>query len=168
MISSFATPAATVIFAFAMVYAGVMDLTTMRIRNGLVIALLAIYVALAPLAGFTVEEIAWSAAVAAALLVVCFVFFTLGWMGGGDAKLLAVTALWLGFDHAPAFLVYTALLGGALTLAILQIRLVGLPAFLGNMPWITRLQADRAGIPYGVAITLAALIVFPQTRWFVI
>ncbi|MDP1909126.1 MAG: peptidase, partial [Hyphomicrobium sp.] len=61
-----------------------------------------------------------------------------------------------------------ALFGGALTLAILQIRLVGLPAFLGNMPWIARLQADRAGIPYGVAITLAALIVFPQTRWFVI
>jgi len=168
MMSSLAPPVATAIFAFAMVYAGVADLTTMRIRNGLVLALLAAYVVLAPLAGFTIEEIAWNAAIAAGLLVVSFVCFAFGWMGGGDAKLLAVTTLWLGFDHTPSFLVYTALLGGALTLVILQLRLVGLPTFLGNRPWIARLQSDRTGVPYGVAITLAALIVFPQTRWFVI
>jgi len=168
MISSFVTPVATIGFVFAMVYASVTDLTSMRIRNGLVLALLAAYVLLAPLAGFTLEEIAQSAAIAAGLLIIGIVFFARGWMGGGDAKLLAVTALWLGFDHTPAFLVYTALFGGALTLAILQLRLVGLPAFLGNRPWIARLQLDRTGIPYGVAITLAALIVFPQTRWFAI
>src|SRR5882724_7850677 len=98
-ISAFATPAATVIFAFAMVYAGLMDLTTMRIRNGLCLALLAVYAGLAPFAGFTVEEVAWSTAIAAGLLVVSFVLFAFGWMGGGDGKLLAVTALWLGFDH---------------------------------------------------------------------
>ncbi|MDP2378606.1 prepilin peptidase [Reyranella sp.] len=166
MIPSLVTSLATAGFVFAMVYAGIVDLTTMRIRNGLVLALLAAYVALAPLAGFTLEEIAWSAAIAAGLLVVSFVFFARGWMGGGDAKLLAVTALWLGFDHTPAFLVYTALFGGALTLAILQLRLVVLPAFLGNRPWIAQLQSDKAGIPYGVAITIAALVVFPQTRWF--
>jgi prepilin peptidase CpaA len=166
MIPSLATSLATAGFVFAMVYAGIVDLTTMRIRNGLVLALLGAYLVLAMPAGFTLEEIAWSAAIAAGLLAVSFVFFARGWMGGGDAKLLAVTALWLGLDHAPAFLVYTALFGGALTLAILQLRLVGLPAFLGSKPWITRLQSDRTGIPYGVAITLAALIVFPQTRWF--
>ena len=121
---------------------------------------------LAPLAGFTVEQVAWSAALAVGLLVVSVIFFALGWMGGGDGKLLAVTALWLGVDHAPAFLVYTGLFGGALTLAVMQLRLVGLPAFLGNTPWIARLQSDKSGVPYGVAITLAALIVFPQTRWF--
>lgn len=164
-ISTFAAPAALVIFAFSMAYAGLMDLTTMRIRNGLVLALLAAYVTLAPLAGFTFEAIAWSAALAAAVLAVSFVFFARGWMGGGDAKLLAVTTLWLGFEQGPIFLVYTALIGGALTLVIVQVRLVGLPAILGNVPWIGRLQSDKAGIPYGVAITLAALLVFPQTRW---
>jgi len=168
MVLSFASPAATVIFAFAMVHAGLMDLTTMKIRNGLCLALLAAYVGLAPFAGFTIEEVAWSAAFAAGLLVVSFACFAFGWMGGGDAKLLAVTALWLGFDHAPSFLVYTALLGGVLTLAILQLRLVGLPAFLGSKPWIARLQSDGTGVPYGVAITVAALIVFPQTRWFAV
>ena len=36
---------------------------------------------------------------AAAVLVVSFVFFARGWIGGGDAKLAAATALWLGFDQ---------------------------------------------------------------------
>jgi prepilin peptidase CpaA len=166
MLASFAPQVATPIFAFAMVYAGLMDLTTMRIRNGLCLGLLAAYAALAPFVGFTVEEVAWSAALAAGLLVASFVMFGFGWMGGGDGKLLAVTALWLGVDVAPAFLIYTGLFGGALTLAVLQLRLVGLPAFLGNRPWITRLQSDNSGVPYGIAITLAALVVFPQTRWF--
>ena len=163
--SALATPAATVIFTFTMVYAGLNDLTTMRIRNGLVLGLLAAYAILAPLAGFADGEMAWSVAIAAGILVVCFVFFAFGWMGGGDVKLLAVTALWLGPDHTPAFLVYTALFGGALTLAVLRLRLVGLPEFLGNRPWIARLQSDQSGVPYGVAVTLAALVVFPQTRW---
>ncbi|MPZ34773.1 MAG: peptidase [Rhodospirillales bacterium] len=166
MLTSLAPQVATPIFAFAMVYAGLMDLTTMRIRNGLCLGLLAAYAALAPFASLTVEEVAWSAALAGGLLVASFVMFAFGWMGGGDGKLLAVTALWLGVDQAPTFLVYIGLFGGALTLAILQLRLVGLPAFLGNRPWIARLQSDKSGVPYGVAITLAALIVFPQTRWF--
>ena len=157
---------AAAIFAFAMVYAGLTDLTTMRIRNNLCLWLFASYAALAPFVGFTVEQIAWSAAFAAGLLGVSFILFAFGWMGGGDGKLLAVTALWLGVDHAPAFLIYTGLFGGALTLAVLQLRLVGLPAFLGSRPWITRLQSDNCGVHYGVAIALAALIVFPQTRWF--
>ena len=148
-----------------MVYAGLMDLTTMKIRNRLVLALLAAYAILAPLAGFTIAEIAWSAAIAAVVFAVCFGFFALGWMGGGDVKLLAVIVLWLGFDHAPNFLVYTGLFGGALTLAILQLRAASLPAFLGNKPWIAKLQSDGVGIPYGVAMTLAALVVFTQTRW---
>jgi prepilin peptidase CpaA len=166
MLAFHVSQVAAAIFAFAMVYAGLTDLTTMRIRNNLCLWLFGSYAALAPFVGFTVEQIAWSAAFAAALLAVSFILFAFGWMGGGDGKLLAVTALWLGVDHAPAFLIYTGLFGGALTLAVLQLRLVGLPAFLGNRPWLTRLQSDNSGVPYGVAITLAALVVFPQTRWF--
>jgi prepilin peptidase CpaA len=167
-ISAFAAQAATVIFTFVMVYAGLMDLTTMKIRNGLVLGLLGAYALLAPLVGFTFGEIGWSIVIAAGLLSVCFVFFARGWMGGGDVKLIAVAALWFGVDYTPAFLLYTALFGGALTLAVLRLRLVGLPEFLGNRPWIAQLQSDQAGIPYGVAVTLAALVVFPQTRWMTI
>src|SRR5260370_11454909 len=160
-ISALATTMATVIFAFTLVYAGLMDLTTMRIRNGLVLVLLAAYAMLAPLAGFTVEEIAWSTAIAMGILAVCFVFFAFGWMGGGDVKLLAVTALWLGFDHTPAFLLYTALFCGALSLVVLPLLTVGLPAFLGNPLLISPLQSDEPALPYGLPVAVAPLAGFP-------
>ena len=153
------------IFAFTMVYAGVTDLTTNKIRNGLVLIFLLAYAVLAPFAGFTAYEIGWSAAVAAGVLVFAFIFFALGWIGGGDAKLAAVTALWFGADHTPAYLIYTALLGGAFTLGLLQFRVLTLPACLQNRSWIARLHSRGSGIPYGVAMALAALVVFPETRW---
>jgi prepilin peptidase CpaA len=76
-----------------------------------------------------------------------------------------VTALWFGVDHTPIYLVYTALLGGALSLAILQFRTMTLPTFLPNNSWIARLHLQGSAIPYGLAMASAALVVFPQTRW---
>lgn len=153
------------IFVFTMVYAAVTDLTTNKIRNGLVLLFLLAYGVLAPFAGFTASEIGRSAAVAGGVLLVAFIFFALGWMGGGDAKLAAVTALWFGADHTPAYLLYTALFGGVFTLALLQFRMLALPACLQNRSWIGRLHSRGSDVPYGVAMALAALVVFPQTRW---
>ena len=163
--SALAATAATLIFAFTMVYAGVTDLTTYKIRNGLVLIFLLAYAVLAPFAGFTAYEIEWSAAVAAGVLLFAFILFALGWIGGGDAKLAAVTALWFGADHAPAYLIYMALLGGAFTLAILQFRVLTLPACLQKRSWIARLHSRGSAVPFGVAMALAALVVLPQTRW---
>jgi prepilin peptidase CpaA len=164
-ISTLAATAAMFIFAFTMVCAGVTDLTTYKIRNRLVLLFLLAYAVLAPLAGFTAGEIERSAAVAAGVLLFGFIFFSLGWIGGGDAKLAAVTALWFGADHTPAFLIYMALLGCAFTLVILQFRVLPLPARLQNRSWVARLHSRESKVPYGVAMALAALVVFPQTRW---
>ena len=41
----------------------------------------------------------------------------LGWIGGGDAKIAAATALWFGFDQLFPYLAVASLLGGLLTLA---------------------------------------------------
>jgi prepilin peptidase CpaA len=164
-ITIFAGHVAPVVFAFTMVYAGITDLTTMKIRNSLVLLFLLAYAVLAPALGFAVYDIGWSAAVAAGVLVFTFGCFTFGWIGGGDAKLAAVIALWFGVDHTPIYLVYTALLGGALSLLILQFRSMTLPTFLPNNSWIARLHLQGSGIPYGVAMASAALVVFPQTRW---
>ena len=165
MITALTAPAGMLIFGYAMIYAALMDLTTMTIRNGLVLVLLAAYAVLAPLAGFTPHEIGLSAALAAGTLLVGFLFFARGWIGGGDAKLAAVTVLWFGADHTPAYLVYTALFGGAFTLLILRFRALVLPVWLMNRSWVARLHARGAGVPYGVALAVAALVVFPDTRW---
>lgn len=164
-IPALAATAGMAVFSFTMVYAAVTDLTTMKISNRLVFLFLLAYAVLAPLAGFTAHEIGWSVAVAAGVLVFAFVFFAFGWIGGGDAKLAAVTALWFGAGHTPAYLLYTAMLGGAFTLGLLQFRMTALPAWVGNRPWIARLHAQETGVPYGVSLALAALLAFPKTRW---
>lgn len=157
--------AAPLLFASTMIYAGFTDLTTMKIRNGLILFFLLAYVVLAPLTGLTIYEIGLSAAVAAGVLALGFILFARGWIGGGDAKLAAVTALWFGVDHTAAYLLYTALLGGVFTLILLQFRILTLPAWLQNKSWIARLHSQWSGVPYGVAMALAAMIVLPETRW---
>ncbi|MGO4571826.1 A24 family peptidase [Microvirga sp. 2TAF3] len=157
--------AASLCFIPLLLWAGAFDLVTMKIRNELVLFLLASYVALAPLSGLGWVDIGWSVAIAAGILVGMFILFGFGWVGGGDAKLAAVIALWLGADHALAYVLYTALFGGILTIALLQFRLMVLPAQCLNVPWIMRLHAPETGVPYGVAIASAALFIFPGTHW---
>jgi prepilin peptidase CpaA len=99
------------------------------------------------------------------VLVVAFVFFSQGWIGGGDAKLAAATALWFGFDYLVDYLIYASLFGGALTLAIIQFRKLPLPAVLARQGWILRLHETGGGVPYGIALAAAALTVYPKTGW---
>lgn len=164
-ISTFAAACGLVLFPLAMIYAGLMDLATLTIRNTLVAAIGCAWLLLAPLAGFTLSELGTSAALSAAVLAVTFTFFVLGWIGGGDAKLAAVTALWFQPQEAFLYFAYTALLGGFLTLGILQLRSSVIPMFLYRMPWIAQLHDSRTGVPYGAAMAPAALLVFPDTAW---
>jgi prepilin peptidase CpaA len=98
-------------------------------------------------------------------LVFAFAFFTRGWIGGGDAKLAAATVLWLGFDHTMTYLIWSSLLGGALTIALLKVREYPLPALLARQDWAVRLHSVDAGIPYGIALAAAALLVYPETSF---
>ena len=102
---------------------------------------------------------------AAIVLVVVFVFFSRGWIGGGDAKLAAATALWMGFAHLVDYLFYASLFGGALTLMIIQFRTIPLPKVFVGREWAERLHRSDSGVPYGIALAAAALLVYPQTEW---
>jgi prepilin peptidase CpaA len=105
------------------------------------------------------------AGAAAAVLAVTFVFFARGWIGGGDAKLAAATALWLGFDHLTAYLLYASVFGGVLTLAIIRFRTIPLPQTLADQEWLKRLHRFDGGVPYGIALAAAALLIYPDTTW---
>jgi prepilin peptidase CpaA len=164
-ISTAAATLGLIFFPLAMVYAALMDLVTMKIRNPLVLAIGGAWLVLAPLAGFSIVELGWSAAVAAIVFAVTFVFFAAGWIGGGDAKLAAVTALWFTPEQALHYFIYASLLGGLLTLVVLQLRSRMLPAVLYRVPWVVQLREQRGGVPYGAAMAPAALIVFPHTAW---
>jgi prepilin peptidase CpaA len=164
-ISSVAAMIGLVLFPTAMIYAGFMDLMTMKIRNTLVLVIGVAWLILAPLSGFTLHELGSSMGVAACVFVVTFVFFAMGWIGGGDAKLAAVTALWFAPQEALLYFIYASFLGGLLTLAIVRLRSGVLPLALYRVPWIAHLQDTKAGVPYGAAMAPAALIVFPETAW---
>lgn len=166
IVANAAALAAGLFFCAATLCAGFGDLRTMRIPNQLVFLMLAVYLILAPLSGAGLHEIALSIAAAAGLFIIAFIFFAFGWIGGGDAKFVTVAALWLGAGNLAPFLLYTALFGGVLTLALLQFRLMPLPAVFAGRDWVARLHAIENGVPYGVAIAAAALLVLRDTHWF--
>ena len=99
-----------------MAFAASSDLLTMRISNRLVLLLVCSFFVVAFVADLPLDQLGWHVGCAAIVLVVGFAFFAFGWIGGGDAKLAAATTLWLGFGLTLPYLVYAALLGGALTL----------------------------------------------------
>ena len=151
------------VFPFAMAFAAATDLLTMTIPNRLSIALSAAFLLIAPLAGLSWQDLLSHVAAGSLMLLAGIVLFSLGWMGGGDGKLLAVASLWLGFEPMTLFLVYVAVLGGALALLIMAYR--KWPAGALPLPnWALRLHAKGEGMPYGIAIAAGALAVYPSTQ----
>jgi prepilin peptidase CpaA len=153
------------IFPALMAFAAASDLLTMTISNRVSLALAAGFLVLALLSGMGFHDILSHLGAGISVLTVAFACFAMGWIGGGDAKLAAATALWFGFDHLMNYLVYASLFGGALTLLLLQFRQWPLPyAFVGQT-WLLRLHAKDSGIPYGIALAIGALMIYPQTDW---
>ena len=153
------------LFPALMAFAASSDLVTMTISNRVSLLLIGAFFVLAVLWNMPLAEIGTHIGAAAAVLVVSFTFFARGWIGGGDAKLAAATALWLGFDQLLPYLFVASLLGGALTLLVLQFRLFPLPIALQGASWAERLHRKDAGVLYGIALAAAALIVYPDTIW---
>jgi prepilin peptidase CpaA len=153
------------LFPAMMAFAASSDLFTMTIANRVSLILVGGFFVLAVLTGMSGAALLSHAGVAAAVLVVAFVFFSRGWIGGGDAKLAAAAVLWLGLGHLADYLVYASLLGGALTLGLIQFRAMPLPRLLVGRDWAERLHASDGGVPYGIALAAAALLVYPQTEW---
>ena len=153
------------LFPALMAFAASSDLFTMTISNRVTLILVAGFFALALFTGMNLNVVLWHTVAALAVLAVTFTFFAQGWIGGGDAKLAAATALWLGFDHLLPYFIYASLLGGALTVALLYFRLAPLPVWLAQAQWAQRLHGKDAGVPYGLALAAAALAVYPDTPW---
>jgi prepilin peptidase CpaA len=148
-----------------MAFAASSDLFTMTIANRVSLVLVAGFFLLALMTGMSPAAVGWHLGAGAAVLVVGFVLFSCGWVGGGDAKLASATALWFGFTHLLDYLLYASIFGGALTLLLIQFRMLPLPRLLAGREWIERLHQRGGGVPYGIALATAALVVYPHTEW---
>jgi prepilin peptidase CpaA len=137
------------IAAFAFAYAAAEDLRHFRIPNAVSIILALLFVvfslfngALGPALGH-----AFFAAVMFAALLGAF---AMGWLGGGDVKLLTAAYLWTGLENAALF---TVILSAA---AAVYLVLGGGP--LRILPCKTN-AAGRMTIPYGFCIATAWIAV---------
>jgi prepilin peptidase CpaA len=153
------------LFPAMMAFAASSDLVTMTISNRVSLILVGSFFVMALIVGMNPSLMLNHVAAAVLVLVGAFICFARGWIGGGDAKLAAATALWFGFDHLMPYLVYASLFGGALTLLLLQLRSMPLPGMLAGQTWAQRLHNKDSGVPYGIALAAAALVVYPDTIW---
>jgi len=153
------------LFPTLMAFAASSDLLTMTISNRVSLLLIAGFFVLAIASGMGVIEIGLHIAAGAAVLAMAFTCFAMGWIGGGDAKVAAATALWFGFDHLLTYLIYASLFGGVLTLMLLEFRRWPIPYALTGQQWLLRLHHKESGIPYGIALAAGALMIYPETAW---
>ena len=110
------------VFPICMILATFYDLFTMTIPNKISLCLIAAFAVFAPLAGMGWETALWHIGVSVVVLIVGFALFSVGVMGGGDAKLLAASALWFGTAFTLPYLLAASVLGGVLTLVIIIAR----------------------------------------------
>jgi len=153
-----------VFFPALMAMSASLDLLTMTIPNRIPVALVVGYFILAAMTGMPPQLVVFDLSCGLAVLLVTFVMFSLSWIGGGDAKLAAATAVWMGWSSIFSYGVMAAIYGGFLTLGILAARARPLPAILARQDWVARLHDSNTGVPYGVALAAAGMIQYPHSE----
>ena len=153
------------LFPALIAFAAASDLLTMTISNRVSLLLIAGFCAMAALSGMPLHDIAMHLGAGLAVLTLAFACFAFGWIGGGDAKIAACVGLWFGFPHLLNYFMYASLFGGALTLLLLEFRQWPLPYALGSQEWLQRLHGKDSGIPYGIALAMGGLMIYPDTEW---
>ena len=142
------------------------DIASFTIPNFLQGALIACFIGFAAAARLGAPDIGLHLLAGFIGLAIGFTLFALGYIGGGDAKLFAAVVLWLGLKDLMSYALVATVLGGVLTLALLALRRLPLPAFFARQSWILRLHDSKAGVPYGVALAAGVLVILPGTEIF--
>ncbi|WAP67174.1 A24 family peptidase [Jiella pelagia] len=152
------------VFPFAMIYSALTDLLEMKIENRAMIILAAAFVPAALLIGMPWSVVGSHLLVGFLCLCVTFALFAAGGMGGGDAKLIAATALWFGPSMLSVeYILFSALIGGGLTVTLLVLRGHLLP--VTGVEFVDRLMERDTGVPYGIALGAAGLYVYSSSFW---
>ncbi|THD62856.1 prepilin peptidase [Phenylobacterium sp.] len=152
------------VFPILAIAAGLRDVVSYTIPNWMPGVLILGFAAAAVALGLPWRLAAADVAVGLVALIAGMGMFAAGWIGGGDAKLFAAAALWLGLAGAPTYLLVTGVAGGALAAGLLALRSASVRPLISAGPaWFVRLAEPGEGVPYGVAIALGALVAFPMS-----
>jgi prepilin peptidase CpaA len=150
------------VFPALVIVAALKDLTSFTIPNWISLALLAAFAPAALTGHMPWPTFGLHFAVFAAALVGGMAMYALGWIGGGDAKLFAVSGLWIGAGGFLPFVLVTAVAGGALAVLLVSLRHDFVRAHIPAGPaWVERLRQPKGDAPYGVAIAIGGLAALP-------
>ena len=111
------------------------------------------------------EVAQWHLLAGAVMLVVGFGLFAGGFVGGGDAKMLAAAGLWVGWSALLPFVLVTTLAGGALAIIYKFYELVRTEQEVRDFVWLRRVLGSNLQLPYGIAIATGAVWVYSATWW---
>ncbi len=149
-------------FPVLVIVGALSDAATYTIPNRISLALIVLFPVTALACGLPLSAIGMNLAVGVAGLLIGMLLFALRWIGGGDAKLFAASALWLGLTPALSFVSFTAIAGGVLAASLLALRSAPVRAMVPQGPaWFERLSKPGESVPYGLAIAVGALAAFP-------
>ena len=146
------------VYPLALVWAVVSDVRHLIIPNWTCIAIAAAFLPPALFQGLDYADIAWHYGAGMALILAGMILFARHLIGGGDLKLLAAAGVWIGWSGLLPYLFLVTLGGGALAMVILTAR-----KFKRKIPLISHEDVGGAPpVPYGVAIGVAAIIMFSK------
>ncbi|WP_298916095.1 prepilin peptidase [uncultured Algimonas sp.] len=157
----------TLIFAVPLLVAAYTDFDAMTIPNKVSLAMFAGFFLTLPLHWQGLPQLGEHLAVFGLFFLAGFALFAFGWIGGGDAKLMAAISVWFGWGDAPSFIIYTTLFGAALGLFLLLSRNVT-PVRLRTSAIGMKLFQGDGDMPYGLALAAGALCVWPGSRLFTV
>lgn len=153
-----------VVFPFCMLFAAISDMLSMTIANRVSIILVVTFAVVAPLTGMAWSDFAWHLAAGVLVLSITFALFAMGGMGGGDAKLMAATAVFMGFGfQLVQYVVVSAFLGGVLTVALLLYRNSPLAVYTNRNMFMRHFADESVGIPYAIALGAGGLMTYPDS-----
>jgi len=152
------------VFPALVITGGLKDITSFTIPNWISAALIGGFLLAALALGLPWQSGLTMLGIGIAALFVAVGMFAMGWIGGGDAKMFAAAALWLGWPASLTFVLVTGLAGGALAVSLLGLRSVWVrPLAVRGPDWVGRLATPGGDAPYGVAIAIGALAAFPES-----
>jgi len=153
-------------FPAALIIAALNDIYEFKIPNWVSIVLFCSYLVAGLGLGARADVMIEGLLLGCGALAIGFALFALRIIGGGDAKLLAASAPWIGLSALGGFMVNVALAGAALAGALLLFRRMPALPIYAQTPWLLRLHQRPKDIPYGVAIASGGLLSFSQTPLF--
>ena len=146
-------------FVSLLAWAAISDTLHLIIPNRVSLGLVLLYPAQVLIAGPGIDTLL-AIAVAAVVLLAAAGLFARGWLGGGDVKLMAATALWAGPKFAGDFLLVMTLSGAVLAVVLLTPMAALWPIYLSPEPAANGgARRLRRNMPYGVAIAIGGFYV---------